>query len=481
MPELPEVEATRRLLIRHARGHRVVSITGGDDDKIFEGAGADAVRGAFVGRSIADGHRLGKQFWLTFDDGSKGPTSVMHLGMTGQVWVRTPEGGLDAVSYVRDVGNGNTATNDDQQQQWPPRFCKLELELSSGARIALCDARRFGRVRLIPAGVDPLTRPPLSALGFDPLLSMPPLDAFATLLARRRSAKLKALLLDQSFSAGVGNWVADDVLWQARLHPEQKAGDLLDDEEDGGGGVARLHAAIRGVCERACSVDADSSRFPETWLFHHRWTGGKATRLPTGERVEFITAGGRTTAYVPAVQRMIKAKAGGGGGGGAGAGGGGGKKKKKPQKEEEDDEAAAAAAAAETGGGKTKKKKKRAKEEEDEDDDGEGRGQKVRLSHDAPAPRLVPPLPPPPPPRQRQPRSRQSPLNNDDSSSSRRGPRGAPLPPPAASRGSVIAALSSSSSSSIPRPLLRGGGGARGAAARLAAAAAAAAARLLRR
>jgi formamidopyrimidine-DNA glycosylase len=77
----------------------------------------------------------------------------------------------------------------------------------STAELAFMDARRLGRVRLCTS---PLTEPPISELGFDPILSMPTLDGF-TPLVLKRSCPIKALLLDQSFSAGVGNWVAGRV------------------------------------------------------------------------------------------------------------------------------------------------------------------------------------------------------------------------------------------------------------------------------
>ena len=70
--------------------------------------------------------------------------------------------------------------------------------------IAFVDARRLGRIRLC---ADPLKEPPISTLGFDPLLCMPTLEEFSRNVLKR-SCPIKALLLDQSFSAGVGNWVA---------------------------------------------------------------------------------------------------------------------------------------------------------------------------------------------------------------------------------------------------------------------------------
>lgn len=85
---------------------------------------------------------------------------------------------------------------------------------------------------------------------------------------RAAAACLFAVL--QSFCAGVGNWVADEVLWQARLHPEQLLSELQPQH------VEALHAALQHVVQVAVAANADSSKFPEDWMFHIRW----ALRLP---------------------------------------------------------------------------------------------------------------------------------------------------------------------------------------------------------
>jgi formamidopyrimidine-DNA glycosylase len=113
----------------------------------------------------------------------------------------------------------------------------------------------------------------------------------------RRDAVLKSLLLDQSFAAGVGNWIADEVLYQAKIDPRRRASSLTAAE------AGRIHGKLRTIVARACAVDADKDRLPRSWLFHHRW--GKATdaRTARGERIEHVEIGGRTTAWVPAIQR----------------------------------------------------------------------------------------------------------------------------------------------------------------------------------
>eukprot|EP00976_Prorocentrum_cordatum_P106657 1194497-Prorocentrum_minimum.AAC.2 len=96
------------------------------------------------------------------------------------------------------------------------------IPLDNGKRVAFTDARRFGRIRLRE---DPPSAPPISELGFDPVHDRPSLGEFASKLSGRK-APIKAVLLDQAFCAGVGNWIADEVLYQAGVHPKGPAADL---------------------------------------------------------------------------------------------------------------------------------------------------------------------------------------------------------------------------------------------------------------
>jgi formamidopyrimidine-DNA glycosylase len=114
---------------------------------------------------------------------------------------------------------------------------------------------------------------------------------------RQRGAPLKALLLDQSFAAGVGNWIADEVLYQARLDPRRRANTLADPE------IARMRAALKRVIDTSVRLSNDSDRYPSGWLFHRRWGKNPRAVTRTGERIRHITLGGRTTAWVPARQR----------------------------------------------------------------------------------------------------------------------------------------------------------------------------------
>jgi formamidopyrimidine-DNA glycosylase len=278
MPELPEVEAARRVLERVAVGRRLTSVRCADDPIVFEGLTPARFRRALLGRRVRGVCRHGKHLWLELD---RRPWPSFHFGMTGGFHEPAAPSLALRSSRRRDAG------------AWPPRFTKLHLVFDDDAELALADPRRLGRIRL---RADPAAEPPISLLGFDALLELPSPRRFLELLDER-SAPMKALLLDQSFAAGVGNWIADEVLYQAGIDPRRRARTLSPAEG------LRVRARLRSVLATAVGAGADGDRFPRTWLFHRRW-GRDATAVTTrGEKIRHDTIGGRTTAWVPAVQR----------------------------------------------------------------------------------------------------------------------------------------------------------------------------------
>src|SRR5215510_14845741 len=277
MPELPEVEAARRLLARSAVGRRIVAVRCAPDPIVFQGVSPARVRRALVGRRIVAARRHGKHLWLELD---RRPWPCFHFGMAGGIEMRGRRRG-------RLVMEGRRA----YEERWPPRFLKLLLVLDDGGEIAFRDARRLGRVRLRH---DPRAEPPISLLGFDALHELPAPRKFHELL-HPRTAPIKAVLLDKSFSAGVGNWIADEVLYQARIDPRRRTHMLTARE------TARIRYRIGSVVRTAIRVGSDGDRFPKSWLFHYRWDRGVPTAR--GERLRHATIGGRTTAWAPAVQK----------------------------------------------------------------------------------------------------------------------------------------------------------------------------------
>lgn len=247
-------------------GRTVVSAWAKHDERIvIDGVSPRRLVSALTGRTVLACHRRGKQMWWTLD---RGPHPLWHFGMTG--------------AFV----HGDAAAQ-------RPRFAKVELTLDDGSRFAFTDARRFGRVKLRD---DPPNEPPLSGLGPDAYEQLPGLDWFVDHVARRRTP-IKALLLNQSFLAGVGNWIADEVCYQAQIAPQRAAPSLNEGE------VRALRRALQMVLSKACDCEADSALFPSTWLFHHRWGKDAGALTGRGEEIDFGVVGGRTTAWVPKVQR----------------------------------------------------------------------------------------------------------------------------------------------------------------------------------
>ncbi|KAE9409351.1 AtMMH-1 [Gymnopus androsaceus JB14] len=290
MPELPEVERAVKQIKRLGQGRIIERVETTEDSIVFSETTHTAFAEELTGRRITDVKRYGKSFYLELD--GEGRLPVLHFGMTGMLQIKG-----QIASYYKE-------TPKSASTQWPPRFMKFILHLrdestQETAEIAFLDARRLGRIRLRDS---PATEAPISELGFDPILCMPSLDEFKPLVLKR-SCPIKALLLDQSFSAGVGNWVADEILYHAHVHPEQRCNTLTP------GQIEDLHRCTRFVCETAVSVDADDTKFPDDWLFKHRWGKGKKTstdllKLPSGEpaTIKWVTVGGRTSAYVAELQ-----------------------------------------------------------------------------------------------------------------------------------------------------------------------------------
>jgi formamidopyrimidine-DNA glycosylase len=287
VPELPEVEYGRRIAEAAARGRRIVRVECARDPIVFDGAAPAAISRALEGSVVRAVRRRGKHLYFELD---RRPWPIFHFGMSGAF--RVP--GTDALPLASGPRPRDAA--------WPPRFTKIRIALDGAggakrgggaAELVMTDARRLGRIRLRE---DPLREPPLALLGFDALLELPPPKEFAVLLAERR-APIKAVLLDQTFAAGVGNWIADEVLYQARIDPRRRASDL--DEAE----ARRLRARIASVLAKAVAVDADKDRFPRTWLFHRRWGKPRDARTARDERIAHVTIGGRTTAWVPSIQR----------------------------------------------------------------------------------------------------------------------------------------------------------------------------------
>jgi formamidopyrimidine-DNA glycosylase len=210
MPELPEVETTARSLRARLIGRRVSTISGVDWPRMLPNSSETELQLALSGREVQTIERRGKYLLIGFDDDH---WLGVHRKMSGNLLMQSAEAPA-------------------------PRHTHLSIELDNGEALRFVDARKFGRVYLFRAG-DERDDFLAERLGPDSLV-----DLDAGVLAaklRGRKGRLKPLLLDQAFLAGVGNLYADEALWEARLHPLRSADSLSRAE------VARLARAIKQV------------------------------------------------------------------------------------------------------------------------------------------------------------------------------------------------------------------------------------------
>ena len=264
MPELPEVETARRLIADLGLGRR---ITGVDDADTFvcRPHSPGELREALTGRTLTAAHRRGKTMWCeTSGVGSSagpGPDLGIHLGMSGRIVVIAADG------WVAEGGDPPGRDAQPRKAQWD----RFTLEFADGGRLSLFDKRRLGRIQL---------NPDIDALGPD--AGEVTQAAFRALITKGTIA-VKARLLDQSKLAGVGNLLADEVLWQAKVPPATPVSRLQRKDAD------RLYRALRSVLASAVAKggahtgDVIAARRP----------GGTCPRC--GHEMVHGTVGGRST------------------------------------------------------------------------------------------------------------------------------------------------------------------------------------------
>lgn len=270
MPELPEVEAYRRLAEATALGRRITAVEAPDPWFLKRGLTAAVTGSALVGACLVTARRRGKLLLLDTD---RGATLGLRFGMTGRLVV-------DGAAGVDEL----LCTSSRDEPAWD-RFTLLfasgtgGLVPGSGGRLRINDPRRLGGVVLDPDE---------EALGPDALSAS---LAQLTVAIAGSSAPLKARLLDQARLAGVGNLMADELLWRTGLSPLRPAGSLSPAEG------RRLHRELRRTVELL--IERGGSHLGD--LIPHRLPGGSCPR--DGAPLRRDAVGGRTTWWCPAHQR----------------------------------------------------------------------------------------------------------------------------------------------------------------------------------
>lgn len=269
MPELPEVENTRRNLVRAGLPGSTITAANITWANTVKKPSAAELAESLKGRTFQDIQRRGK--FLIFPlSGGNPATFMVHLGMTGRLQVH-------------------------HNSQEPHPMTRHSFSLDDGRELRFVDGRKFGKLWLVDSPIEVL--PALSPEPFDDEFTV---EALAESFAGRK-APVKALILEQSVVSGLGNLYADESLFLAGIHPERPASSLSIDE------LARLRQAIMDALTAAYGVydRARDRHWPDppaaliTWS-HPR---DKAAACPNcGTNMAAIRVRARGTYFCPKCQ-----------------------------------------------------------------------------------------------------------------------------------------------------------------------------------
>ena len=264
MPELAEVEYFRRQWDAGI-GHRVLKVSLHPRKYLFRGTDTAALRRNLMGAGLLHSEARGKRMLFRFSGYN---WLGLHLGMTGKLRVESfnfrPAKHDHLVLYQRDRA------------------------------FVFTDSRQFGRVQFHHGKDEPIwwnsAIPEIASASFRRAF-------FENFLKRHSNAPIKAVLLMQSGFSGIGNWMADEILWRAKVLPSKMTRSLSQKER------AAVFRDTRFVAGESLRIMAPNlSDPPKNWLIHERWrAGGKCPRDGTVLRRTRI--GGRTTAWCPRCQR----------------------------------------------------------------------------------------------------------------------------------------------------------------------------------
>jgi formamidopyrimidine-DNA glycosylase len=291
MPELPEVELVARYLRPHLLGRRIARIATTRPSYFFLTAPA-LLQKQLPKRSVTSLTRIGKYLIAGLDNQQ---SLLLHLGMTGQLIMASVNSPRLVTSKQKQLREGSTLA-----EFVPDEHTHLSVYFDDhGPRLYFRDTRKFGKVRLLGVGQ---SDPRLDKLGPDALTIS---TSDLVLASRSRRAKAKALLLDQTVLAGVGNIYADETLFSAGIHPERPANALSESD------CAALAKAIRSILRKSIRAggssiddyvhpDGSDGSFQTRFNVYDR--KGEDCRRCNG-KIQRIVIGQRSSHFCPNCQR----------------------------------------------------------------------------------------------------------------------------------------------------------------------------------
>lgn len=252
----------RRYFTEATKGQKIVDIELHDHlGKVFKNSEQE-YREAMIGNSFGQTERIGKYLFAELTSGSY---LHLHFGMTGNLVVFRGEE--------------------------LPKYTRFVWRFESGDKLAFTDLRKFGVIELVES---PKAYQNAHNLGED-LLSIPP-KSFAQALANKKVA-IKTALLEQKHFAGIGNWIADEVLFNCGVHPKKPCQKISLEK------LEEIAQDAKSVVKAAIEADTHYGDFPEHFFANYRKEGILHPAHPKSP-VERMVVGGRGTFIVPEKQRL---------------------------------------------------------------------------------------------------------------------------------------------------------------------------------
>lgn len=262
MPELPEVEIMRQYFEASALDKTIVALQFHDPlFKVFKSS-TEELQQALIGSRFIASERIGKYLFAQLD---RGNYLHLHFGMTGDLEIFRSES--------------------------LPKYTRFVLEFEDGDKLAFKDLRKFGVIEVVK---DPRSYRSEHGLGED-LLEIS-LEGFQKGLEGRKVA-IKTALLDQKHFAGIGNWIADEMLFNAGIHPKAPCNTLGPEHFEA------LHEEAQSIVKRAIKEDTHYGDFPKDFFVNYRKEGALHPDHPNSP-VERLVVGGRGTFIVPEKQSL---------------------------------------------------------------------------------------------------------------------------------------------------------------------------------
>lgn len=238
MPELPEVETTVRGL-RQVLIEKTIKNVWTDWPKIIRQPSPSLFKKKITGKKVIAVDRRGKNILITLSDGE---VLLAHMKMTGHFLYGPYK--KQKNTWVPNVTEGPLLDPYN-------RFIHLVFTLSDNKHLVFCDMRKFGKVLFLEKDKNEAYKD-LADLGPEPLEKNFTVQKFKERLLQRPAGKIKAVLLDQSIVAGIGNIYSDEMLWETGIHPETRVKNLSDKE------YKALYRSMKNILTHSIKVRGDS-------------------------------------------------------------------------------------------------------------------------------------------------------------------------------------------------------------------------------